>query len=452
METFVHIGRGLLGILAFLALAVLFSTNRKRIPWGVVASGMALQLGLALLILKVDFVRRIFDAIGTFFVKLLSFTNEGSALVFGWLFHVPTGDKGVIVNAVAGNGAAAAFNTFPPVFAVSILPTIIFFAALTSLLYRLGVLQIIVWVFAWVMSKTLKLSGAETLSASSNIFVGQTEAPLVIKPYLAKMTRSELLAVMVGGMSTIAGGVMAVYITLLGGDDPVEQVRWATHLLTASVLSAPAALITAKILLPQEEKVDSSIQMTGEKPGANLLDAICLGTTDGIKLAVNVGGMLIVFTALVAMVNWMMANWIGDWTGLNVWIASVTEGRYSTLSLQFLFGMVGAPLAWLMGVEPGNLLVAGQLLGEKTVLNEFYAYFSMSKLQASGTLTDDRTRIILTYALCGFSNIVSIGIQIGGIGALAPERRSDLAKLGWRALLGGSIACFLTACVAAMLT
>jgi CNT family concentrative nucleoside transporter len=452
METFTHIWRGLLGMAAFIGIAWCFSSNRRRIPWAVVGTGMALQLALGILILKVDAVRWIFDFAGAFFVRLLSFTNEGSALVFGWLFNIPYGDRGVLLQATTPAGQAAPQGTFAPIFAISILPTIIFFAALTSLLYRLGVLQLIVKGFAWIMTKTLKLSGAETLSASSNIFVGQTEAPLLIKPYLATMTRSELLAVMVGGMATIAGGVMAVYITLLGGSDPAEQVRWATHLMTASVLSAPAALITAKILLPQEEVVDTSITMSAERPGANFLDAICLGTTDGIKLAVNVAGMLIVFTALVAMVNWMLSSWIGDWSGLNTWISGVTGGRYTTFSLQFCFGMIGAPVAWLMGIESDQLLVAGQLLGEKTVLNEFYAYFSMNKLQASGVLTDDRTRIILTYALCGFSNIVSIGIQIGGIGALAPERRSELAQLGLKSLLGGSIACFLTACVAAMLS
>jgi concentrative nucleoside transporter, CNT family len=260
-----------------------------------------------------------------------------------------------------------------------------------------------------------------------------------------------LLAVMVGGMATIAGGVLAAYITLLGGNDPAERVRWATHLLTASVLNAPAALVMAKILLPQQEVVDESLRLNVERPGANLLDAICLGTTDGIKLAVNVAGMLIVFTALVAMVNWMLGDLLGQWTGLNGWIAGVSDGRFNSLSLQFLFGLIGAPLAWLMGIDPSQLLIAGSLLGEKTVLNEFVAYFSMANLHASGVLTDERTRVILTYALCGFSNIVSIGIQIGGIGALAPDRRSELARLGWRALLGGSLACFLTASVAGML-
>ncbi len=441
METFTHLWRGLLGIAAFLAIAALFSTNRRRIPWKVVGIGMVLQIAIGWLVLYAPPVRYIFEAAGAFFVTLLSFTNEGTSLVFGWL------------NTIAGgNVEGLPFTQGGPIFVISVLPTIIFFAAFTSLLYRLGILQVIVYAFAWFMSKTLRLSGAETLSASANIFVGQTEAPLLIKPYLSRMTRSELLAIMVGGMATIAGGVMAVYIVLLGGDDPAERVRWATHLLTASVLSAPAALIVAKILLPQEEPVDNSLALNVEKPGANLLDAICLGTTDGIKLAVNVGGMLIVFTALVALVNWTLAQWLGSWTGLNAWVADATGGRYETLSLQFFFGMLGAPLAWLMGVDSGHLITAGQLLGEKTVLNEFYAYFTMNRMQTTGVLTDDRTRMILTYALCGFSNIVSIGIQIGGIGSLAPEKRSELARLGWRALLGGSLACFLTACVAAMLT
>jgi CNT family concentrative nucleoside transporter len=374
------------------------------------------------------------------FNQVISFTNAGTALVFGWLNNV-----------AGGNVEGLAFTAGGPIFAVAVLPTIIFFAALTSLLYRLGVLQWVVYAFAWLMSKTMKLSGAESLSASGNIFVGQTEAPLLIKPYLNKMTRSELLAVMVGGMATIAGGVLAAYITLLGGNDPAERVRWATHLLTASVLSAPAALVIAKMLLPQESVIDRDLKLNVEKPGSNVLDAICVGTTDGIKLAVNVGGMLIVFTALVAMVNWMLGDLLGQWTGLNGWIAGVTNGRFETFSLQFVFGIVGAPVAWLMGIDASQMLMAGSLLGEKTVLNEFVAYFSMANLHATGALTDERTRVILTYALCGFSNIASIGIQIGGIGALVPERRSELARLGWRALLGGSLACFLTASIAGML-
>ena len=442
-----HIFRGLLGIAAILGTAWLFSTKRRAISWRVVGAGMALQLVLALLILKVPLVKGGFDFVGSLFVKLLGFTSEGSALVFGWLHAVPFGGEGMTIAAQDGR----TFVTQAPIFAITILPTIIFFSALTSLLYRMGLLQLVVKGFAWVMSKTLRLSGPETLNASGNIFVGQTEAPLLIRPFLEKMTKSELLAVMIGGMATIAGGVMAVYITFLGGADKAEQVRWATHLLTASVLSAPAALLISKMLMPQTEPVDETLVLSAEKPGANLIDAVCLGTTDGLKLAVNVGGMLIVFTALVAMLNAILVGGPGDWFGVNDAIKNATGGQFDGLNLQFLFGMIGAPFAWLMGVDSAHLLAGGRLLGEKVVLNEFIAYFSMSKMQAAGTLVDDRTRIILTYALCGFSNIVSIGIQVGGLGAMAPSRRGELAQLGWRALLGGNLACFLTACIAGML-
>jgi CNT family concentrative nucleoside transporter len=442
-----HVLRGLLGMIAILGIGYVFSTNRRAIPWRVVGAGLGLQLVLALLILKVPFVRQAFDFVGSGIVKLLGFTAEGTQLVFGWLLNVPFGKDGLVLVAQDGR----TIGTHAPVFALTILPSIIFFSALTTLLYRIGLLQIVVKGFAWVMTKTLRLSGPETLNASGNIFIGQTEAPLLIKPFLKTMTRSELLAVMVGGMATIAGGVMAVYITLLGGEDPAERVRWATHLLTASVLSAPAALIISKMLLPQTEPVDESLVLNAERPGANIIDAVCIGTTDGVKLAVNVGGMLIVFTALVAMLNAMLSGGIGEWTGLNAWIASVTGGQYTAFSLQFIFGIVGAPVAWLLGVDADNLLAGGRLLGEKVVLNEFYAYFSMAQMKDAGQLVDDRTRIILTYALCGFSNIVSIGIQVGGLGAMAPERRGELAKLGFRALLGGNLACFLTACLAGML-
>jgi CNT family concentrative nucleoside transporter len=442
-----HVLRGLLGVLAMLGLATLFSTNRRAIPWRVVAIGTVMQIVIALVVLKIDFVRGIFDTVGGFFVRLLDFTGEGSRLVFGWLMNVPSGGTGIVIAAQDGR----TFATHAPIFAITILPSIIFFSALTTLLYRLGWLQVVVKAFAWVMSKTLRLSGAETLSTSANIFLGQTEAPLLIKPYLEKMTRSELLAIMVGGMATIAGGVMAVYIVLLGGDDATERVRWATHLLTASIIAAPATLVISKILLPQTEKVDEAMHLNAERPGANLIDAICIGTTDGLKLAVNVGGMLIVFTALVAMANYCLAQGLGGWTGLNSLIATATGGQFQDLSLQFVFGMVGAPIAWLIGVDSEHLLAAGRLLGEKTVLNEFYAYFSMSQMKIAGQLTDDRTRIILTYALCGFSNIVSIGIQVGGLGAMAPGKRTELALLGWRALLGGSLTCFLTASIAGML-
>ncbi|HEY0945516.1 MAG TPA: nucleoside transporter C-terminal domain-containing protein, partial [Opitutaceae bacterium] len=439
MDQLYHLLRGFLGIAAFLGIAVAFSRNRRAIDWKLVGTGLVLQFVIAIIVLKVGPVRAGFEGVGAFFVKVIDFTRAGTSLVFGWLVQLPDEPQWQ-------------FTKSAPAFAITILPTIIFFSALTSVLYYLGILQRVVYAFAWVMSKTMRLGGAESMSASANIFVGQTEAPLLIKPYIERMTRSEMLAIMIGGMATIAGGVMVVYIDLLGGTDPADRLKFATHLLTKSVISAPAALVIAKILLPQEEAVNQDLHLSKDRFGANILDAICLGTGDGIRLAVNVGGMLIVFTALIAMINYGLGDLFGHWTGLNGWVASVTEGRYDAFTLQFVFGIVGAPLAWLMGVEPGNLLVAGQLLGEKTVLNEFVAYFSMNRLQADGTLTDERTRVILTYALCGFSNIVSIGIQIGGIGALAPTQRENLARLGWYALLGGSLACFIPASIAAMFT
>jgi CNT family concentrative nucleoside transporter len=432
MDTFSHIGRGLLGIVAFIGLAWCFSSNRRAIPWRLVLMGVVLQVVFGLLVLHVEVVRAAVEAVGAFFVKIISFNEAGARFLFGNLID--------------------ASQSWGFLFAFKVLPTIIFFSAFTSLLFYLGILQRIVFVFAWIMTKTMNLSGAESLSSSANIFLGQTEAPLLIKPYLATMTRSELLAVMVGGMATIAGAVMVAYIDMLGGPTEAGKILFAKHLLTASVLSAPAALLTAKILEPQTEEIDRNLVVPREKIGANFLEAIANGSTDGLKLAVNVGVMLLVFTAMVAFVNWVMSAGLGGWTGLNGWIAQITGGRYPEFSLQFVMGVVFAPLAWLMGIDGGNLMVAGQIIGEKTILNEFYAYGTLGKLKESGVLSDQRTQVILTYALCGFSNIASIGILIGGIGALAPNQRPVLAKLGLKSLLGGSIACFLTACVAAMLT
>ncbi len=431
MEILINVGRGLLGIIAFLAIAVCFSSNRRAIPWRLVVSGMLLQVVVGLLVLHVDIVRVAVDAVGAFFVKILAFTSAGAEFLFGSL----------ITNK----------QSFGFLFAFNILPTIIFFSALTSLLFYLGILQRIVYAFAWVMSKTMNLSGAESLSASANIFLGQTEAPLLIRPYLPTMTRSELLAVMVGGMATIAGAVMVAYIGMLGGDSDEGRRLFAKHLLTASVMSAPAALLTAKILLPQTEVINRNLEVPREKIGANMLEAIANGTSDGLRLAVNVGAMLVVFTAMIAMLNWILSAGIGDWSGLNTWIAGATGGRYTEISLQFVFGLIFAPLAWLMGIDVGQLMLSGQVIGEKTVLNEFYAYGTLAKLKSTGVLSDLRAQLILTYALCGFSNFASVGILIGGIGGLAPNQRSTLAQLGLKSLLGGSIACFLTACVAGML-
>ncbi|AKC82110.1 hypothetical protein IMCC26134_03745 [Verrucomicrobia bacterium IMCC26134] len=432
MDQLFHILRGLLGIAAFIGIAALFSENRRAIPWKLVLMGLALQIACGVLVLKVDAVRLGVDAIGNAFVAILDFNKAGTQFLFGSL--------------------VTDTQSFGFLFAFNVLPTIIFFSALTSLLFYLGVLQKVVYGFAWLMSKTMKLSGAESLSASANIFLGQTEAPLLIKPYLATMTRSELLAVMVGGMANIAGAVLVAYIGMLGGDDPVQRLIFAKHLITASIMSAPASLYIAKIMLPQTEKVDETISVPSEKIGANALEAISNGTTDGLKLAVNVGAMLLVFTALIAMTNAVLASGLGGWTGLNDTISAATGGRYPSLSLQYIMGLVFAPFAWLMGIDSGSLMIAGQVIGEKTILNEFYAYGTLSKLIASGLLSDVRAQIILTYALCGFSNIASIGIQVGGIGVLAPNQRSNLAKLGFQSLIGGSLCCFIGAAIAAMLT
>jgi len=430
METVIQTFRGLLGLAVFIAIAVAFSANRRAINWRLVGMGLMLQFVFAALVLHVGPVRAVIEAVGAFFIQLLAFTNEGTRFLFGSL--TDTEKHGVV-------------------FAIGILPSIIFFSAFTSLLYYLGILQKVVWVFAWVMTRTMKLSGAESLSASANIFLGQTEAPLLIKPYLPLMTRSEILAVMIGGMATVAGAVMIAFITFLGGSDPAEQLLFATHLITKSVISAPAALVIAKILLPQTEMVNTTMEVNREKIGTNLLDAVCLGTTDGIKLAVNVGGMLIVFTAMVAMVNYGLSHWIGDLFGLNAWVANITGGVFQNFSLEFILGVVFAPIAWLMGIEYGQLLQSGALLGTRTVLNEFVAFLQMSELKNTGVYTDPRTLIIMTYALCGFANIVSIGIQIGGIGAIAPGQRENLAQLGLKALLGGSLACFMAAAIAGIL-
>jgi CNT family concentrative nucleoside transporter len=432
MEAFTHILRGLLGIAAFIGIACVFSENRRAIPWRLVGAGLILELLCGVLVLKVDAIRVGVDWVGNMFVAILDFNKAGSQFLFGALV---TDTK-----------------SFGYLFAFNVLPTIIFFSALTSLLFYMGLLQKVVYGFAWLMSKTMKLSGAESLSASANIFLGQTEAPLLIKPYLETMTRSEMLAVMVGGMANIAGAVLVAYIGMLGGEDPASRLLFAKHLITASIMSAPASLYIAKIMIPQTESVDETITVPKEKIGANALEAIANGTTDGLKLAVNVGAMLLVFTALVAMTNAILASGIGSWTGLNDWITANTGGRYTTLSMQYIMGIIFAPVAWLMGIDSASLTTAGQVIGEKTILNEFYAYGTLGNLIQKGQLPDVRAQIILTYALCGFANIASIGILIGGIGTLAPNQRSMLAQLGVKALIGGSLCCFIGASIAAMLT
>ena len=422
--------RPIISLFLLIGILWLASSNRKAISWSLVLKGLIIQFILAFLILELDWVSNGFDWIGEGFVSLLGFAREGSLFLFGDL---------------VGNT-----DSFGYIFAFQVLPTIIFFSAITSLLFHFGILQKVVFVFAWFMKRTLKLSGAESLSAAANVFVGQTEAPLLVKPYIKGMTRSELMCLMTGGMSTIAGAVLAAYINYLGGDDPERQVFFARHLLAASVMSAPAAIVGAKILLPETENFVDSAEVKINKQG-NWLEAIAHGTADGLKMSVNVGVMLLVFTAIIALINALLNGVIGSWTGLNEFIESSTSGRYTEFNLQSIFGIALAPLTWLMGVPWSDAASVGQLLGEKTVLNEFYAYVSMEGLMNSGQLNSEKAQILSTYILCGFANFASIGIQIGGIGALAPSRRKELSELGLRALLAGTAASLFTAILVGIL-
>ncbi len=425
--------RGLIGIGFLVGAAWLLSSSKRSVNWRLVITGIGLQFLFAFAVLKFSYVRKSFQFISSFFVVILDFTKAGADFLFG--------------------GLVTDTQTFGYIFAFQVLPTVVFFSALTSLLYYLGILQRIVFVIAWVMSKTMRLSGAESLAAAANIFIGQTEAPLVVKPYLEKMTRSEILTLMTGGMATIAGGVFAAYVGFLGGEDPEQRLFFATHLLTASILSAPAAIVMAKILQPEthSDKINTNLIISKEKVGSNVLDAVSRGTTDGLKLAINVGAMLLTFIAFMYMFNYICKEWIGSWTGLNELILAKTNGRYDGFTLQYIFGMLFAPLAWIIGVPGNDMVLVGQLLGEKTVLNEFFAYGTLAKFKDAGLFMNEKSIIIGTYALCGFSNFASIGIQIGGIGSIAPGQRQTLSELGIKSLIGGSFACFMTAAIAGMI-
>lgn len=429
MEVVTQALRGALGVAVLLAIGFAMCGNRKAIVWRPIAAGIAIQVALAFLILKVGWVRVAFDWVAGKFVLLLGFSLEGSRFLFDHL-----ADK----------------EQVGVIFAFQILPVIIFFSALTSLLYYLGILQWVVYGFGWVMSRLMRLSGAESLAAAANIFVGQTEAPLVVKPYIEKMTRSELMALMVGGFATIAGSVLAAYVGMLAGADEDAQRDFARFLLCASVMNAPASLAVAKLIVPQVEEVERNVIVSREKIGSNLLDAISGGTTQGLHLALNVGAMLLVFLALIALCNAVL-SWMGmvPWPGgtLNSAIASVTGGKFETLSLQAILGFLFAPLAFVIGIESGDLMLVGQLLGEKMILTEFVAYASLGELREAGALSA-RSIFIATFALCGFANFASIGIQLGGIGTLAPNQRPMLASLAVRAMLGGTIACLLSASIA----
>jgi concentrative nucleoside transporter, CNT family len=421
--------RGLLGLLFLIGVAFLLSGNRRKINWRLVAIGIALQIVIGLAIAKVGFVRYVFEFASEKFVLFLGFAREGSKFVFGSL-ATDTSNTGFI-------------------FAFQALPTVIFFSAVTAGLYYLGILQKIVFGFAWVMTKTMRLSGSESLSAAANIFMGQTEAPLLVRPFIAGMTKSELFCLMVGGMATIAGSVLATYVGLLGGGSVEEKTLFATYLLCASIMNAPAAIVLAKIFCPQDEpeKIDARLKVNKEQIGVNLVDALATGAADGLKLALNIGGMLIAFIAIIYAVNWILVDFVGAVTGLNEFVVSSTKGSFNGFSLQYILGQVFRVFAFAMGVEWSQTLQVGSLLGQKMVINEFVAYVDLSQMKAAGLL-DEKSIRIATYALCGFANFSSIAIQIGGIGGMAPGRQGDLSKLGLKAMLAASLATMMTATIA----
>lgn len=428
--------RSLLGLLGLTALAWGLSADRGRVDWRIVLWGLGLQILFAALILRTPLGDGIFYAMNGVFVALLGFTLDGARFIFGNLVldNVPVGtgtvgqgDFSAIPGQVANTGAFFAFN---------VLPTIIFFSSLMTVLYYLGIMQVVVRAFAWVMQRTMKTSGAETMSAAGNIFVGMTEAPLLVKPFIERMTMSELMAVMTGGFATVAGGVLAAYVLMLVAFFPDV----AGHLMAASVMSAPAALVVAKLMLPEAEDPETSgaVEIRVEKADANVIDAAARGASEGLSLALNVGAMLLAFVALIAMCNGIL-GWIGAMVG------------WDGVSLEGILGWLLAPLAWLMGVPWVDAPEVGALMGVKTVLNEFVAYLQLAGSLQGGTTLEPRSVVIVTYALSGFANFASIAVQLGGIGGIAPSRRQDLSRLGLRAMVGGSIAAFMTACVAGLL-
>lgn len=428
--TFSKIARAAIGMAFLILIAFVFSSNRKAINWKTVAIGLSSQLLLAIGILKVGFVKTAFEFVGGLFVLILDFTKAGSEFLLGGMMSI---------------------ESYGFIFLFQVLPTIIFFSALTSVLFYVGVIQIVVKGMAKLLTKLLGISGAESLSVAGNIFLGQTEAPLMIKAYLEKMTRSEILLVMVGGMATVAGGVLAAYISFLGGDNPELRLEFAKHLLAASVMAAPGAIVVSKILYPQQEKIDTNVEVSSEKIGSNLLDAIANGTTEGLKLAANVGAMLLVFIAFIAMINYFF-GWLGDITKLNLLVARYTP--YTEFSLETILGIVFSPLMWLIGVAKEDMMLMGQLLGIKLVASEFVGYIQLAGLKTSESavhFTYQKSVIMATYMLCGFANFASIGIQIGGIGSLAPGQRKTLSEFGLKAVIGGSLASLLSATIAGML-
>lgn len=424
--------RGLIGIAVLLAIAYLLSSKRTAVRWKTVFIGLALQFTLAFGVLRIEWVKQVFNVMGGFFTAILEFTESGSLFLFG--------------NLIDASNPAIGY-----VFALQILPTIVFFSALTSILYYFGIIQRVVKALAWLLTKALGISGAESLSVAGNIFLGQTEAPLLIKAYLPKMNRSEILLVMTGGMATVAGGVLASYVSFLGGSDPELRLSFARHLIAASVMAAPGAILISKLMLPQTKVVDEAIEISDTSSGSNALDALANGTTEGLKLALNVGAMLLVFIAFIALINGVL-NQLGTIGGLNDFLAPLWG--YEKVSLEAILGTLFAPLMYIIGVAKEDLSLMGQLLGIKLVASEFVAYTQLASLKDMNNavhLAYDKSVLMATYMLCGFANFASIGIQIGGIGTLAPSQKKTLSELGFKALIAGSLASLLSATIAGMI-
>ncbi len=418
--------RGFIGIVGLLAIALLFSRNRKGIDWTQISLALLMQVILAVAILYVPFIGTFIDFIGRIFIKILAFTGEGSRFLLGDLVDL---------------------SKSPYIFLFQVLPVTIFFAALTSILYFYGIIQTVVAWIAFILRKVLYISGAEGLVVAGNIFLGQTEAPLLTKKYLPAMTDSELFLVMTSGMATIAGGVMAAYISMLGGADPAAQALFAKHLISASVMAAPGAIIMAKLIFPEREKVDTTTKVSNDSVGANFFDALSNGTTEGVKLAVNIAGMLLVIIALVAMVNYALGDMIGRWTGLNDLVAAWSDGQFTKFTLEYILSLVFTPITWLMGVPAADIPLAASLLGKKMAMNEFVAYGDFNALKNAGAFAMDKSIIMITYFLCGFANLSSIGIQIGGIGSLAPGKKLFLTKYGLLAVVSATLASCLSATI-----
>ena len=422
--------RGVTGMLVLIFIAFLMSNNRRAISWKTVGIGLFIQILIAVGVLKINFIKNIFEILGGFFIKVLEFTGEGTKMLLGEFGNI---------------------ETYGFIFIFQALPVIIFFSALTSILYYFGVIQKIVGFLAWGLTRIFKISGAESLSVAGNIFLGQTEAPLLIKAYLEKMNRSEIFLVMVGGMATVAGSVLGAYIGFLGGNDPILRLEFAKSLLAASVMAAPGAIVIGKIIYPQTEIVENDVNISKEKIGSNLLSAISIGTGEGIKMAVNVGAMLLVFIALIAMLSNIFSV-IGDVLGINYWISKNTI--YSNLSIEFLLGYLFAPIVWIIGVAKEDIALMGQLLGVKLVASEFVGYTQLVELKNELNpihFSYQKSIIMATYMLCGFANFASIGIQIGGIGIIAPKIKKILTELGLKAMIAGTLVSLMSATIAGII-